>query len=110
GCWLIPFPIPNTPSNAKKEWSFPNRIPNGRLNGGNWERTHNASLPDIRRSAAHDSRSARCLTGVGKEVSYCQICGDRLGVGEALEHQVYVHEGRRYCSACRPAAATAKIP
>jgi hypothetical protein len=47
---------------------------------------------------------------VGKEVSYCQICGDRLGVGEALEHQVYVHEGRRYCSACRPAAATAKIP
>ena len=47
---------------------------------------------------------------MGKEVSYCQICGDRLGVGEALEHQVYVHEGRRYCSACRPAAATAKIP
>jgi hypothetical protein len=47
---------------------------------------------------------------VGKEISYCQICGKRLGVGEAVENQVYVHEGRRYCSACRPDRATAKIP
>jgi hypothetical protein len=47
---------------------------------------------------------------VGKEISYCQICGDRLGVGEALETQVYVHDGRRYCSACRPREAIAKIP
>jgi hypothetical protein len=47
---------------------------------------------------------------VGKEVSYCRVCGDRLGVGEALESQVYVHDGRRYCAACRPARATAKIP
>jgi hypothetical protein len=47
---------------------------------------------------------------VGKEISYCQVCGDRLGVGEALENQVYVHEGRRYCSDCRPERATAKIP
>ncbi len=47
---------------------------------------------------------------MGKEISYCQVCGDRLGVGEALENQVYVHDGRRYCSACRPERATAKIP
>jgi hypothetical protein len=47
---------------------------------------------------------------VGKEISYCQVCGDRLGVGEGLENQVYVHEGRRYCSSCRPERAAAKIP
>jgi len=47
---------------------------------------------------------------VGKEISYCQVCGRRLGVGEALENQVYVHEGRRYCSACRPERATTKVP
>jgi hypothetical protein len=47
---------------------------------------------------------------VGKEISYCQVCGRRLGVGEALENQVYVHEGRRYCSSCRPERASAKIP
>ena len=52
----------------------------------------------------------RCLNFVGKEISYCQTCGDRLGVGEALEDQVYVHDGRRFCAACRPAQATARIP
>jgi hypothetical protein len=45
---------------------------------------------------------------VGKEVSYCQVCGDRLGVGEAAERQVYVHDGRRFCATCRPREATAK--
>ena len=46
---------------------------------------------------------------MGKEVSYCQNCGERLGVGDAAEHQVWVHEGRRFCAACRPAQATTKI-
>ena len=47
---------------------------------------------------------------MGKEISYCQVCGARLGVGGAPDQQVYVHEGRRYCSACRPERATARLP
>jgi len=46
---------------------------------------------------------------VGKEVSYCRVCGERLGVGEGVENQIFVHDGRRYCSTCRPAEASAKI-
>jgi hypothetical protein len=35
---------------------------------------------------------------VGKEISYCTACGHRL-------EQTFLHEGRRYCEFCRPAAA-----
>lgn len=38
---------------------------------------------------------------MGKEISYCESCGHRL-VGDAV-----LHDGRRYCQACRP---TSTIP
>lgn len=41
---------------------------------------------------------------MGREVSYCESCGHRL-LGDAV-----IHDGRRYCGACRPTSTVPLAP
>ena len=45
---------------------------------------------------------------MGKEISYCHGCGNRLLETEQAAGQVYIHENRRFCRSCCPSLPPAE--